>query len=65
MVKQKCAENRESWCQANAAARDRELEIKRHNLPEIGATVLDDFIRSDYEEVKQFSRFSVWLKKAS
>ena len=35
----------------------------RKNLPNIGATELDDYIREHYEEVRRFGVSQVWLRK--
>lgn len=43
---------------------DKLKALKRPNLPLIGARDLDAFIRSHYEQVRQFGRFVVWLKKS-
>ncbi len=43
---------------------DRKKAFKQRNLPQVGATLLDEFIHSNYEQVKQFRWLTVWLKKA-
>ena len=46
---------------------DKDLEkVKKQfleNLPNIGATDLDEFIRGHYVEVKRFGRYAVWERK--
>lgn len=36
---------------------------RRQNLPDIGATDLDEFIRENYVEVREFHRYAVWRRK--
>jgi hypothetical protein len=47
---------------------DEHLErTKRHfleNLPNIGAMVLDEFIREHYVQVERFGSYTVWKQKS-
>ncbi len=38
-------------------------EDRQKNLPHIGATDLDEFIRENYVEVREFHRYAVWRRK--
>ncbi len=41
-------------------------EVKKaflRNLPEVGATDLDEFIQANYVEVRKFGRYAFWARK--